>query len=610
MKRNFTLMIGSSLLVFLLLSGILNNEIAQADTDAALYPHMVKISGKVVYSSPVIADINNDGLKEIIVGTEAGYLSAVRYNNNGSFTKLWETNLGSAIGSSPAVGDVDGDGDLEIVVGVGWSPASQAGGIVLLNHNGVQLWRKQTGDRNGGPNGIPDGVFGTPALGDLNNNGKLEIVVAGFDENIYVLDAQGNNLPGWPFWMQDNTWGSPALGDMDGDGHLDIIVGSYANKHATSCPDYACGRVFVLNYQGQPVTGWPRIVDSHLDSSPLVFDLDNDGKLEIVVGSGQNSSLPSRFNKVYAFEANGSFMNGWPVQTGGFVFSSPAAADIDKDGDYEVFVGAADGKLYGWSHTGQSLPGWPVTPLNQNGTPQPITTASSPTIVDADGDGQLDIFIAYGWDIVGFKKSGTPLGDSYRFKTWYSLGATPAWGDIDNDGLLEVTIANAHYSDVDAGFGRINVWDLNTNATKDGLAWSMWRMNMHRNALGKMPSKLSVPTSSLVALTETNSRSNIFFFFDLVNTGDDTLSYTIVDNASNVSVYPANGTLNKGEQEITVTIDTTTLGSAGTYEYTLTIQAKDEQDRPVPGSPTVVPVKIVVVEEIFKSYLPMITKSQ
>jgi len=609
LKRIVSFILGTSLLLAICLSGAFDTSTVHADT-SAVSPNSAKIDGLVRYSSPAIADLNNDGRQEIIVGTSAGKVVAMQYNNNGSFTTRWQIDLGSSIGSSPSVGDVDGDGDLEIAIGVGWRAPDhrEVGGIVLLDHNGNQLWRKQTGDRNGGPNGVPDGVFGTPALGDLNNNGNLEIVVAGFDENLYVLDTQGNSLPGWPFWMQDNTWASPALGDINNDGHLDIIAGAYANKHVTSCSDYACGRMIVLNYQGQSLPGWPKMVDSHLDSSPAVADLDNDGQLEIVIGSGQNSTLPNRFNKIYAFEANGSFMSGWPKSTGGFVFSSPTVVDIDNDGDSEVFVGAADGKLYGLSHSGQNLPGWPVTPINQNTTPQPITTATSPTVVDADGDGQLEIFIASGWDIVGFEKSGAPLSDSYRFNSKYSIGATPAWGDIDNDGKLEITLANAHYSDVNDGFGRINVWDLSTTENEDGLAWPMWRQNVQRTGSGKMPPSLSVSTSSLLTLTETDSRSDIFFFFDLENTGDGSISYSITDNAANVSVFPNSGTISDDEQEITVTVDTTTMTAPGTYEYILTIYAEDEEGNPLPNTPVTLPITIVVVDEIFNVYLPTILK--
>ena len=419
----------------------------------SLSPFTKTIDGLVRYSSPVLADLNNDGHQEIIVGTEQGYVVAMQYSADGTFTLLWQTFLGSALGSSPSVGDVNGDGKLEIAIGVGWFPTDQSGSVVLLDHNGSVLWHRQTGDRNGGSDGIPDGVFGTPALGDLNNNGYLEIVVAGFDENLYVFDYEGNDLPGFPFWLQDGTWGTPGLGDFDKDGHLDIVIGAFANQHATECPDYSCGRIFMLNHRGDSLRGWPVLVDGHIDSSPAIADINNDGALEFVIGTGQSSQLADRFNKVYAFQADGQMMPGWPQTSGGFVFSSPSVADTDGNGTYEIFVGSADQQdVISGTIQGNHYLDEPVTPINQNGNPQSLSTAASPTIVDADGDGQLEVFIPSGWDIVGFELSGTPLSDNYRLMTNYSIGSTPIWGDITGNGYLEVVIANAHHIDVRSKF--------------------------------------------------------------------------------------------------------------------------------------------------------------
>jgi outer membrane protein assembly factor BamB len=81
-------------------------------------------------------------------------------------------------------------------------------------------------------------------------------------------------------------------------------------------------------------------------SSPALGDIDNDGKLEVVVGSDDH--------KIYALNGeNGSLL--WSYSTGYFVRSSPSLGDIDNDGKLEVVVGSGDGNVYALS-TGSPVP--------------------------------------------------------------------------------------------------------------------------------------------------------------------------------------------------------------------------------------------------------------
>jgi len=53
----------------------------------------------------------------------------------------------------------------------------------------------------------------------------VEVVVGALDENIYVVDgATGQNKSGWPVWNKDTVFSSPAVFDLDGDGKLDVII--------------------------------------------------------------------------------------------------------------------------------------------------------------------------------------------------------------------------------------------------------------------------------------------------------------------------------------------------------------------------------------------------
>jgi hypothetical protein len=74
-------------------------------------------------------------------------------------------------------------------------------------------------------------------VGDINGDGVLEVVIGSKDSKVYVWDAEGRLLPGWP----KNTGGaissSPAIGDVDGDGTLELVIGSKdTNVYAWSFP--------------------------------------------------------------------------------------------------------------------------------------------------------------------------------------------------------------------------------------------------------------------------------------------------------------------------------------------------------------------------------------
>jgi hypothetical protein len=81
---------------------------------------------------------------------------------------------------------------------------------------------------------------------------------------------------------------------------------------------------------------------------------------------------------------------GWPIVPGGFTSeSSPIVADVSGDGVPDIIFGNEGGLMYGWTWTGQNLPGFPLTVGD--------FIRSVPYATDADGDGGIDIALM-GWD--------------------------------------------------------------------------------------------------------------------------------------------------------------------------------------------------------------------
>lgn len=145
------------------------------------------------------------GRREIVAGTESGTLYA--WSANGQAIAGFPVRVGAnptvtyRILATPAVADLDGDGKPEIVV------ALSDGRLYAFNANGVEQWSVSLGD-------VADTygnhvMNGAPVIGDLDGDGKPEIVVGSMDDNLYVFNANGT--PRWSFATQDNVVSTQSL---------------------------------------------------------------------------------------------------------------------------------------------------------------------------------------------------------------------------------------------------------------------------------------------------------------------------------------------------------------------------------------------------------------
>lgn len=236
-----------------------------------------------------------------------------------------------------------------------------------------------------------------------------------------------------------------AVGDVNGDGREDF---------------YACGAkgqpgaLMILQQSGKFISSDTALFAVYKNSEDVdakFFDANGDGALDLYVVSGGNESTgenPVLLDKLYINNGKGSFTrsaDGLPAIYGNK--SCVAIADIDKDGDSDIFVGTlADSRAYGVPQTSYlllndgkgkfSIAGQDVMPLNALGM---VTSAA---FSDFNKDGWPDLMVAGEWmpltifnnKNAKFEKNGLPASTG--------LWQTVFVDDVNKDGNADVLVGN------------------------------------------------------------------------------------------------------------------------------------------------------------------------
>lgn len=224
---------------------------------------------------------------------------------------------------TPALGDIDGDGEIEIITGSGWLSGGTE--VYAINEDGSVLWAKEQDD--------PDSYFSLgcyavdtfSVIGDIDGDDEQEVVVA-CEERIYILDSMGNEQS---TWLAEGgvAYGTvPALADMNGDRIPEIIV---------QTNDY----IHVTDAYGNAMPNWPleiAVGGSSGESSPVVGDVDGDADLEIVFTTHRSGSCSTGY--MHVVNQDGTYVAGFPREMQIGSGAVPAIADIDQDSHNEIII--------------------------------------------------------------------------------------------------------------------------------------------------------------------------------------------------------------------------------------------------------------------------------
>lgn len=430
-------------------------------------------AGSSFYQSGITAsDIDGDGRQELLAGNLNGRLYC--FDTNARVKWAYSTN--ASIQGTPACADVDGDGKKEVWVG------DMRGRMWGFDYRGRPLakwgWPRQT-VTTGGINGI----FSSPAVGDINGDGLSEIVVGTYGQRIYAWTYNGQELPGWPFNNEDTIWSSPALADIDRDGVKEVVIGA----DSTGGPNWPYppgGLLYVLDEDASVLPGFPKVTPEVTWSSPAVGDIDGDGRYEILVGTGhyytQTGSLTTQSHRVYAYNHDGSPVPGWPAVVAGSTFSSPGIADVDGDGRPEVVIGTIPVRGYGAdTMTVIEADGRVARQVGGLGGP----TMGSPALGDVSADGVPDIVLGSGQRLYAWDGSGNEL---WNINMNNFVVCDPAVGDFDRDGSVEVAVVTGDAPDGSYAGGKFYVYDCGPRApgvdASSLFPWPMFRRTPDHHA--------------------------------------------------------------------------------------------------------------------------------
>jgi serine protease len=345
-------------------------------------------------SSACLVNIDGSPDLEVIFGDQAGHIHAMKSNGT-ELTGFPYVAAGGIIGAL-AMADINADGNQEIVANV--SPSS----IICISETGQLLWTAPSGGT----------LVGNPIIANLNMTGTPEIISFTQNKYVVVLKADGAAYPNFPVLLEGAMLAPGAVGDLNMDGQLDIVVATLTGKlHAINSstglemanfpvalgsasrnqptianldgdaqpeiliPTYSNGQLFAINHDGS--TLFQKNIGQQIKGGAVVADINNNGSQEIVIVA-YNGDL-------YVTDTAGINLPGFPVSVGQNVESTPVIARFDGSNLSGIVFGDANGKLHSYRSDGTESANFPIT-INGN-------VKVSAALADIDNDSKMDIAV-------------------------------------------------------------------------------------------------------------------------------------------------------------------------------------------------------------------------
>jgi len=483
------------------------------------------------------ADIDNDGNVDILSSSDSK-IAWYRNDGNGNIGIQQIISTNTSWLSGVYATDIDGDGNIDVIFG---------------SSDNKIVWYKNDGNGNFGTQQvITTNVASVISVScaDIDGDGDMDVLTASwyYDEIAwYKNDGNGNfGTKQIISTNVDNVTCVYAV-DLDSDGEIDVLFASSGDDRIAWCHNDGNGNF-----------GTQQVITTNVASVRSVYsaDIDGDGDMDVLSASSEDED-----NKIawYQNDGNGNFGTQQVISTNTSWLSGVYAADIDGDGDIDVFL---YGKKISWCKNDGS---------GNFGVEQVITTnvASVKSIysADIDGDGNTDILSASNNDskIAWYKNDGIGNFGNQQIITAITRNIKSIHSaDIDGDGYADVLSASSGDNKIawcknygNGNFGHQQIISTNANNATcvysadidgDGIvdvlsaSSSNDRITWYRN-----DGNGNFGTQQIISTNADNANS--VYAVDLDGDGDiDVLSASIGDNK--IAWYQNDGNGNFGNQQI------------------------------------------------------------
>ncbi|HNM32202.1 MAG TPA: FG-GAP-like repeat-containing protein [Chitinophagales bacterium] len=392
------------------------------------------------------------------------------------FNRLNGTNKIEHAGSYIESADVDDNGTTDLLIG-----SVTLNTLTLLYNNGSKNYASILNQDATYPSystSFNCNSFGTPAFLDADNDGKTDLLVSTFDvgaDNVnniwYYRNTQNDgskkiilSLVQKNFLLDNmidaGTNSTPSFWDVDGDGLTDLIIGSSGFIENGNAP--ICKLLFYKNIGTATQPAFHLQEENFLnvpalglkDIAPAVGDIDNDGDLDIVLGTSdgrialwENTGTNNVPNFVYRNYIKDISNNEIAIGNN----ATPYLVDINRDGKTDLIIGEKNGNInyYKGTVTNDIKLSFVTDSLGKiNIRPNNLPVGyTQPTIADINGDGKYDLILGTNTfgvqfynniedNISGAFTLSAPLINFNNQRTTSSVA------DINNDGKAELVIGN------------------------------------------------------------------------------------------------------------------------------------------------------------------------
>jgi len=203
-----------------------------------------------IFYDMATADINEDGKSDILISTLDGNLYVYDYNGNNLAGFPFELSAISA--TAPIVLD-----NKKIAIG------TVDNKLYVISPTGETLVTKSLNSK----------VAGSAIAADFNNDNELEIAFTTDDGEFFIMDQEGNNLPGWPVDVSKTISKPPMAVDLDNDDNVELVCFTVANDF------------YAFHNDGSEVEFAPVTVDIGAYGPSSVEDIDGDGDFDFISGT-------------------------------------------------------------------------------------------------------------------------------------------------------------------------------------------------------------------------------------------------------------------------------------------------------------------------------------